>query len=461
MDLSTLLASLKDAQASPDLNSIPSLDDKDNAFFQQELANSPAASSSPPTSVSSATDDEDDSEDDAPESPPSPVTPSPASEMPPPSTNGAAAAAPSSYDVVKSMLMQKYGIGGSGQDSDALKAAQSQAAENSKQALLGHAFGTLINGMSGGNAPVDSAFYDNLRKQAQTPVTNLLQQRALGEENLKNAKSVEDLTKETIGNDPNAPINQNFRALLSKVPSLKGVDLSSVTVSNAGPFQKVADAMIAADAKKAMLQQARDNHQAALDMRQDRMDQMVHQRNLMAIKRDPNLRNRMQQYQNLDNAMNLITQAKKLTPQQIDDFQQAVRANLGIKGSSGVDERGRTYINTLGLNSARFGQLLTGNPADLAKNSALMEHLRDLAINEQKNIQSQYLNSLKAAGAGNASLYSRRADLRADLDGLFQANQNQLSSVVGGANTAPQQAPQTKVVHGITYHKVDGGWQAD
>lgn len=147
----------------------------------------------------------------------------------------------------------------------------------------------------------------------------------------------------------------------------------------------------------------------------ERTDQMVHQRNLQALKKDTQLNERLRQYANLSNALATINDAEQVTPQQIDEFQQAVRSNLGIKGSGGVDERSKTYINSLGLNAERIQQFITGDPASIAKDSNLLNHLRDLARVEQANIAAQMDKRISAITAGNKSVYARRSDLRNDL----------------------------------------------
>lgn len=345
-------------------------------------------------------------------------------------------AEPSDYDRVKKYLTQKY-LQTPGTSPSDLALAQKSSADQQAQNAKFRAAATIGAAMSRGTVKPDEGFFNTLDQQAKQGVSDVVQRRAAQVQDLEQQKRLEDLVKNQVGNDPNSDINQSFKNVLAKIPSLKGVDLSGVTVNNAGPFQKVADAMLATEAKKLQAQQLNLYRQQMMDQRQDRLDQSAHQRNLQTIKKDPNLRARMTQYQNLDNALNIITNTDHLTPQQIDDFQQSLRSNLGIKGNSGVDERGRTYINTLGLNAARFQQLVTGDPANLAKDTALMQHLKNVAVQEQSNVRQQYEKSLNAATAGNGSIYARRPDLRQDINDLLQANRAQLTSDVSGASTAP------------------------
>ena len=112
----------------------------------------------------------------------------------------------------------------------------------------------------------------------------------------------------------------------------------------------------------------------------------------------------------------------------MDEFQQAIRANLGIKGGSGIGERERTQFNTLGLNAERFKQFLTGNPADIAKDSTLVQHLKDLAAVEQNNIKQQAQNRLNVLTSGYGSIYKRHPEYQQDLEDAAKAAAGQFGS---------------------------------
>lgn len=152
-----------------------------------------------------------------------------------------------------------------------------------------------------------------------------------------------------------------------------------------------------------------------LEQGDDTKDRREHERVVTRIASNPVVKQRLQQSQNLENALSIITQSDHLTPQQIHEFQQAIRGNLGIKGSSGVGEREETYFKSMGLNAANWSQFLTGEPANIAKDSAMVQHLRQLAQIEQGNIKNQVDKALTAASGGHASMYKRRPDLKADL----------------------------------------------
>ncbi len=185
--------------------------------------------------------------------------------------------------------------------------------------------------------------------------------------------------------------------------------------------------MIGANAKTKAASTSMDFKEQGLDLRRDVVDRREHQNVINKINSNPNVKQRLTQYQNLDNALSSITQSDKLTPQQIMEFQQSVRTNLGIKGSSGVGEREETYFKTAGLNAANWMQFITGNPAEIAKDSKLMNHFKQLATVEQGNISKQFDKSLSAASAGHASMYGRRPDLKDDLKDALNSQKEQMT----------------------------------
>lgn len=177
------------------------------------------------------------------------------------------------------------------------------------------------------------------------------------------------------------------------------------------------------------------------DMQQDRMDTAAHQKNIANLKRDPQLLKRIGSYQNLENAMSNVVNADSLTPQQIEEFQQVVRGSLGI-GAGGVGERERAYIHSWGMNAANIGQMISGDPASMAKDSNLIAHFKNLAKIEQKNISGQMDKRINAVTSGNGSMYERRPDLKQDLMDAITAAKDQYSGSDQQAGQAPAQPTQ-------------------
>ncbi len=177
-----------------------------------------------------------------------------------------------------------------------------------------------------------------------------------------------------------------------------------------------------------------DFRQDSLDVRKDVIDRREHERVLTRINSNPNVKTRLQQYQNLDNTLSNIANADHITPEMFDEAQQAIRANLGIKGATGVGERENTQMRSMGLNAERFGQFLSGMPSDIGKQNAFLAHIQNLARLEKQNISGQFDKSLAASSGGHASMYNRRPDLKEDLKDAINAQKSQLED-------SPQQAP--------------------
>lgn len=149
---------------------------------------------------------------------------------------------------------------------------------------------------------------------------------------------------------------------------------------------------------------------------------IAHRQTVQAIKTNRPLAQRIGQYQNLANALTVLTNADKVTPQQLHEAQQAIRSNIGIKGTGGVEERKETYYHSLGLNAANWQQFLTSKPVDIKHNKELMKHVKELAILEQANIESQYKDQLSALAAGHEWVYDNPefAHYKKSLDSLLK-----------------------------------------
>lgn len=138
---------------------------------------------------------------------------------------------------------------------------------------------------------------------------------------------------------------------------------------------------------------------------EDRQVRMLHDRMLRDAVKDPQLAKYTTQYANLNNAISNLANADHMTPQQFDEAQQAVRANLGIKGSSGVDERSKTMLNSLGYNADRLMQMVTAKPADINQNDPIVQHIKQLAALEQNNVTDQFQRRMAPLLGRNKWIY--------------------------------------------------------
>lgn len=157
--------------------------------------------------------------------------------------------------------------------------------------------------------------------------------------------------------------------------------------------------------------------------RENMFDVALHDKVTKRVSGDKILGQRQTQYQNLSNALAAVQQADLAPVQQIHELQQAIRKNMGIGGSSGVAERTDTYLNSIGMDKAKFMQYLTGNPQDvLSTHPEMMKHLLEVAKIEMENIAEQKDKRLKVLTSGyDNALYNKRPDLREDLNLATQA----------------------------------------
>lgn len=173
---------------------------------------------------------------------------------------------------------------------------------------------------------------------------------------------------------------------------------------------------------------------------QEIADQRLHNQIINRVANDKQLGQRVTQYQNLQNSLSNVANADRLTPQQIMEFQQSVRSNLGIRGQGGVGEREETYLKSLGLNGAAWKQFLTGEPAQISQNNAIVQHIKNLAGIEMQNIEKQMNSRLDTVSKGTSGFYNRRPDLKQDLTATIQSYKGQI---------APQQQGEGLVQPGV------------
>lgn len=163
-----------------------------------------------------------------------------------------------------------------------------------------------------------------------------------------------------------------------------------------------------------------------------RADRSAHQKVLDKLDRDPSLKKLFEQAVSYRNALRTIDSVDVVGPNQIEEFQQAIRSSL-VKGPGSEKERAKTYITTLGMNWARVEQFFTGDPVTLGNDTQLMKHFKQIVDVERKSLATNYGARLKGISGGNDSVYRRHPDLKADLDSKVAG----LTEMVGIINDAP------------------------
>ena len=191
-------------------------------------------------------------------------------------------------------------------------------------------------------------------------------------------------------------------------------------------------------------------------------DQRVHQNSLNEIEKDPNIRNLTTTYQNLDNAEKNFRMGG-MSPQEFAELQQAVRANLGIKGGSGVSERQESYLRSLGLSGDSVMQFLTGDIQDVSKSDPkFVEQISKIVDIEKQNKREQAKGLLEAKKKGHASFYNKHKDLAEDYENTSKGYLSQFGNEVAPTEAAAENVSSGPKVGSIEDgHRFLGGNPAD
>lgn len=179
---------------------------------------------------------------------------------------------------------------------------------------------------------------------------------------------------------------------------------------------------------------------AQVQTSQERLAYDVHQKALNSVNSRP-VQTLLTGFQNLDNAINNFTKGGA-TAAEYNELQQAVRSNMGVKGSGGVEERAKTYANSTGINASALIQFLTGDPQSVLKSSPkLAEQIISVAKLEMENKKKQASGLLDTHAKGYKTFYKKHPDLRDDFEATKSGILNQFSS------TSPE-APSEVIIQG-------------
>jgi hypothetical protein len=170
----------------------------------------------------------------------------------------------------------------------------------------------------------------------------------------------------------------------------------------------------------------RDPLDALREKEQRRIDNSAHQRVLLAVKKDPVLAGMAQKARALATSLDYIDNVKATTTQQLSETQNVIRRNLGMTGTSGVDERDKTMMTSLGLDNDRARQYLFGSVVDSKETAKeFLAHLRELVELAQGNTKVQAYSEIEKMTAGNPGMYERNPQLKRGLDEVIFAHKKQ------------------------------------
>lgn len=154
-------------------------------------------------------------------------------------------------------------------------------------------------------------------------------------------------------------------------------------------------------------------------------------------------------YVTLSNSLSTLINAKHLNTQAIHDAQQAVRRGIQLGGGSqsGVDERAKTYIESLGFNADNLMQFLSGKPSDIEKDDDLVKTIKDFAQVEQHNLQNHYSRRIDALTGGYSWIYN---------DPRFSNPKDPFNNLKGAFDSAVAGHKAQVAPSGPSYHRSSG-----
>jgi hypothetical protein len=185
------------------------------------------------------------------------------------------------------------------------------------------------------------------------------------------------------------------------------------------------------------------------DDRMDSRHETIHGRYVKDVVADPMVNQLITTSNNLENAVQNFKKGGA-TPQEFQELQQAVRSNAGVKGTSGVDERAETYLNSLGIRKDKFLQFLTGDPQSVMQSDPkFADQVIQLAELERQNKAKQAKAQMEKKASSHKSFYDKpeNRDRAADLQSAID---QQMEQIGGGLLSAPGSesgAPKVGEVH--------------
>lgn len=225
---------------------------------------------------------------------------------------------------------------------------------------------------------------------------------------------------------------------------------AGVTIPNAGDLseeqiQKAQSVYEAQMNREAALARA----QAGNQFKQERVsqgDERIHNQNLSKVNNDPTATQLVNTTNNLKNAV-ANYQKGGATPQEFQELQQAVRSNLGLKGTSGVDERASTYLDSLGIRADKITQFLTGDPKSVMESDPKFgDQITKLANLEIENKKGQYRDQVGKLTAGHKSFYNNHPDLKDDFEAAVGAGNVQMGVAPQGLVQPQTASPQQGLI---------------
>lgn len=250
------------------------------------------------------------------------------------------------------------------------------------------------------------------------------------------AKAVSASASDTTqGFDPNSQATIDMQKVYQSAGVNAPDGISAAHLERGEPLYK---AKLAADAAN-----NRMVNNPLMAVKQQSVDEGVHARALKDVQDDPITKQLVTSTNNLANAKANFEKGGA-TPQDFAELQQTVRANLGIKGTSGVGERESSYLKSLGIKADSMKQFISGNPQSVMDSDpAFAKQIMGLVDLEMKNKAAQAGKQIDQKAAGHQGFYNKPGHEQYSQDFNNVVNQQKAQfGLLGGGQQAPAGHPQ-------------------
>lgn len=332
---------------------------------------------------------------------------------------------------------------------NALVQAQQQANAGQLAANLGRAGETISSGISRGAYKPDTAFYQDLSKQAQQPVANQLQKQAFAGTQTEQALKNYALADEKEKNDPNSGASNLARTVLLSSAKQAGMNLGDVSKLSASTIEKtfpsvakLIDTQQNALTRKDIAEQNNLYRQSVLGTKQGQAQQKNFNTTAQALEQmrgSPAVSQAEKDLYASQKANSLATMygdPNKLSQSQV----QLLAAEVGKIAAGGVSSdhalQGITP-NTLAGRMSTYTTNLTNNPTP-ANAAAFVKQFQDytgaLGKDAQNVITDRYSRILNPA---------RRAQLTDEQNAALDSQYTNRFKTSGPQSTGPASAQQS------------------
>lgn len=271
----------------------------------------------------------------------------------------------------------------------------------------------------------DFSMADVLSGESNKPLDQYNQQQAQQLGDIKTQLAKNQLVDDKALGDPTSAISIATRQALAKIGFNVPEGTTASQLKNQGVnISSILDAQQNAQAKKAQIEMMQGYKNEQLAMGKERLANATDRMNNQIVGKVisyPAVAQRVKQIQNLDTAAAMLNtqlvpgENGTVTPQQIRDAQATMLTNLGIGGTSGVEERKHRLNDTLGMRAGDLFTFLTGDPQTLSGNSNLVKMIQNGIETEKSNAQKQLESTLTKLPAAYGSFYKKHPEMLADL----------------------------------------------